>query len=460
MRRWQKSTATQTRGKTKTLSIGLYTVNDGNGGNNYNVTTVANATGRITKAPFTITATTNTKAYDSTTATAAVPNVAGLLGTDSVTGLAEVYTDANAGVGKMLNIAPYTVLDGNGGNNYLVSTIAASTGVITRASLTITAAPNSKAYDSTTAAAAMPAAAGQIGGDRVTGMAEVSSDRNSGTGKTLTVSAYTVNDGNGGNNYTVSTVASAAGVINPAPLTITATSNTKTFDGTASATAIPTMTGLIGNDTPGSLSEVYADANVGTSKSLSVSGYTINDGNGGNNYAVATAATTTGSIVAGPMIYSASVGSPASYTLIVQGANFEVIDAGQNILDSQPLTDTSAIIINGHASGSDALTLDYSGGDPLFNGTTNIPLTFNGGTANQATLNLKGPFNGLTYDAAASHAGDLKIQDTLARTGIVTFTGLAPINVNTTTTTVAINITDTSAGHTAAFRPGRPARTP
>ncbi len=441
-------------GQSKTLSIGVYTVNDGNSGNNYSVTTVVNTTGRITKAPLTITATTNTKTYDSTTASAAAPSVAGLMGADSVAGLAEVYANANAGTGKALSIAPYTVLDGNSGNNYLVTTVTAANGVITKASLTISAAPNTKIYDSSTAAAAVPVASGQIGGDRVTGMAEVSSDAKADTGKTLSVSAYTVNDGNGGNNYTVTTIASAAGVINQAPLTITATTNTKTYDSTTSAAAIPTVTGLIGNDAPTSLTEVYVDVNVGSSKTLSVSAYAISDGNGGNNYAVSTAVTTTGAIVAGPMVYSAAAGTPTSYTLLVQGTNFEVVDASQNILASQPLADTSAIIINGHAAGSDALTLDYSGGDPLFNGTTNISLTFNGGAANLATLNLEGPLSGLTYDATSPHAGDLKIQDTAAHTGIVNFTGLAPINVDTSTTTVAINITDNSLGHTATFSAG------
>ena len=57
-------------------------------------------------------------------------------------------------------------------------------------------------------------------------------------GSTLTVTGYTVNDGNGGNDYTV-TLQSAAGTITPAALTITATSDTKVYDGTTVVDADP-----------------------------------------------------------------------------------------------------------------------------------------------------------------------------------------------------------------------------
>ena len=88
-------------------------------------------------------------------------------------------------------------------------------------------------------------------------------DANAGTGKTLNVATYTVNDGNGGNNYTVSLVADTTGVINPAALTITAATNTKTYDATTSAAAAPTVSGLQGTDTVTGLVETYLDANAG-----------------------------------------------------------------------------------------------------------------------------------------------------------------------------------------------------
>ncbi len=47
-----------------------------------------------------------------------------------MTNLAEVYTDPNVGTGKTLSVSAYTINDGNGGNNYTVTTIDDHTGVI------------------------------------------------------------------------------------------------------------------------------------------------------------------------------------------------------------------------------------------------------------------------------------------------------------------------------------------
>ena len=56
-------------------------------------------------------------------------------------------------------------------------------------------------------------------------------------GSTLQVTAYTVNDGNLGNNYTVSTNA-AVGTITPASLTVNAVVyDTKVYDSTTSSPA-------------------------------------------------------------------------------------------------------------------------------------------------------------------------------------------------------------------------------
>jgi hypothetical protein len=62
--------------------------------------------------------------------------------------------------------------------------------------LTITASTNSKVYDGSTSAAALPTVSGLQGSDTVTGLAEAYADRHAGTGKTLLVTAYSVNDGN------------------------------------------------------------------------------------------------------------------------------------------------------------------------------------------------------------------------------------------------------------------------
>jgi trimeric autotransporter adhesin len=281
------------------------TVNDGNGGNNYKVNFAKVNTGEIDQAPLTITAATNTKTYDSTVTAAATPTVTGLQGTDRVTGLAETYDNKNAGTGKTLSVTTYTVNDGNNGNNYTVNKTPNSTGVITQAPLTITAATNTKSYDATVTAAATPTVAGLQGADTVTGLAETYDNKNAATGKTLSVTTYTITDGDNGNNYTVTKTPNTTGVITAAPLTLTAATNTKTYDGTTTAAATPTVAGLQGSDTVTGLAETYDNKNAGTGKTLSVTTYTISDGNYGRNYIVSKTPSTTGVIAQAPLTITA-----------------------------------------------------------------------------------------------------------------------------------------------------------
>ncbi len=84
----------------------------------------------VTPAALTIKASTNTKSYDANTSAAAIPTVTGLFGSDTVTGMTEVYSDANIGTGKTLSVVSYTVVDGNGGQNYIVTTATNNTGAI------------------------------------------------------------------------------------------------------------------------------------------------------------------------------------------------------------------------------------------------------------------------------------------------------------------------------------------
>src|SRR5437764_3390291 len=89
--------------------------------------------------PYTTLFRSNTKTYDSTTSAAAVPVVVGLVGSDTVTGKAETYDTANAGVGKTLAEHTYEVQDGMSGVSYTVTTEKDTTGVISAKALTITA---------------------------------------------------------------------------------------------------------------------------------------------------------------------------------------------------------------------------------------------------------------------------------------------------------------------------------
>ena len=117
-------------GTAKTLTP-AGTVADGNGGANYTITFVNDTTGVITARAVTVTATTDTKVYDSTTSSAAVPTVTagGLAGTDTGS-FTQTFDTANVGTGKTLTPAG-SITDGNGGANYAITFANDTTGVIT-----------------------------------------------------------------------------------------------------------------------------------------------------------------------------------------------------------------------------------------------------------------------------------------------------------------------------------------
>ena len=216
---------------------------------------------------------------------------------------AGLYDTRHVGTGKNVSVTGLEIASASNGNALVYGYQLADTGAngdigtIAKAPLTITAQTNTKTYDGNTSAAATPTYAGLQPGDTVTDLIEAYTDKNAGTNKTLAVTGFSVNDGNSGNNYNVTTASDATGVINKAPLTITAQTNTKAYDGNTSAAATPTYAGLQPGDTLTGMSETYDTADPGTGKTLTVApGYTLDDGNSGENYTVTTVADTTGVI--------------------------------------------------------------------------------------------------------------------------------------------------------------------
>ncbi|MDF2873550.1 MAG: filamentous hemagglutinin N-terminal protein [Sporomusa sp.] len=143
------SYADKNAGANKTVTVSGLSLS-GAGAGNYQLasTSLSGNIGKIDKAALTITAAANTKTYDGTTTAAATPTYSGLQTGDSLTGLAEAYTDKNAGSGKTLQVSGgYTLTDGNNGGNYTVTLVENTSGKIDKAALTITAKNAEKIYD-------------------------------------------------------------------------------------------------------------------------------------------------------------------------------------------------------------------------------------------------------------------------------------------------------------------------
>src|SRR6185312_12934569 len=121
---------------------------------------------------------------------------------------------------------------------------------------------------------------GTISGDAVTltGGTATFSDKNVGTGKTVTLTGATLAGADAG-NYSLTSVATATANITARGLTVTATGIDKTYDGTATATVTLSSDQVIGDAlTLGYASASFANKNVGTGKPVSVSGISISGG--------------------------------------------------------------------------------------------------------------------------------------------------------------------------------------
>jgi hypothetical protein len=126
-----KNTGTN-KGVTTVISINDIAANNGTLLSNYTLPTSASGNiGTITPASLTLRALTNTKNFDGKNDALAIPTASGLIGSDTVTGLVEAYSDVNPGTRKTLSVQTgYQISDGNSGNNYKVTLVSDQTGEI------------------------------------------------------------------------------------------------------------------------------------------------------------------------------------------------------------------------------------------------------------------------------------------------------------------------------------------
>ena len=228
----------------------------------------------------------------------------------NVSGSGGSVASINAGATQSLTIGSLTLANGSGlASNYTL-TGGAQTGTITKATLNLNAVTDSKTYDGNTSSLGTVAKVGLVGGDIVTGLTQSFASRKVlGSGlSTLNVdTGYTVDDGNSGNNYTVSTN-TAAGTITAATLNLNAVTDSKTYDGNTSSLGTVAKVGLVGGDIVTGLTQSFASRKVlgsGLSTLNVDTGYTVDDGNSGNNYTVSTN-TAAGTITAASLSITAN----------------------------------------------------------------------------------------------------------------------------------------------------------
>ena len=222
------------------------------------------APGTLTVSPYVVNLSGGRSYNGSSTISSADLLIGTLVGGDTLTlNGSGLMADKHAGTGKTIATLDTLALAGGTGlaSNYTLAGGAHAVD-IARAALSINAVSGSKVYDGTTASADAVSIGTLFGSDSVTGATQAfgSKDVLGTNGSTLIVTGYTVNDGNGGANYTV-TSNTAAGTITPAPLTVTANDNGKVIgdsDPNFLTTTGVNYSGFVNSETSAALSGTLA----------------------------------------------------------------------------------------------------------------------------------------------------------------------------------------------------------
>ena len=308
----------------RTVNVTGVSLADGNGGNNYNLSYVASGGHTTLPAALSVSTFDVSKTYDGSTAAAGTLRLLGGTlyanasnggATDSLSGGSFSFATANAGLGnRVVATSGVNVNDGNGGGNYAVSYVDNTTSTITPRGLVFSGTVAIRQYDGGTQ--------GQLAGFNLAGLVGAEllqvnagsvnfSDANAGVGKFVAIGGLTLGNGTGGGlaaNYSLPGTASATGTILPRQITAVAQVANKVYDRTTAATVNGfVLQNLVGSETLSSSfsgSASFADRNVGSQKTVTVTGVGLGNGsNGGQaaNYALAGTATGTASSTPAPL---------------------------------------------------------------------------------------------------------------------------------------------------------------
>lgn len=287
-------------GTSKTVTTSGFTLSGADAAKYLPVQPVTSAS--ITAASLSVTGVTaSSKVYNGNTAATLNTGSAALAGVVAgdvvslvTTGATGTFNNKNAGTSKTVTIAGLSLSGGDSGNYTILQPV--TTASITPVSLSVTGVTAAnKVYNTTTSVILNTSGAslsGVLGSDAVTlvttGATGVFSSKNAGTGKTVTTSGFTVSGTDAGNYTLVQPTLTAN--ITQATLTISGvTANNKVYNGNISTTVNgsgTTLSGVFGGDivTPvfTGATATFADKNVGTNKSVLVTGITLTGADAAN----------------------------------------------------------------------------------------------------------------------------------------------------------------------------------
>src|SRR5206468_270240 len=271
---------------------------------NYTLTQPATTASITTYGLTVVGITADNKVYDG--ATNATLNVSsaelvGVASGDDVTintgSAAGAFTNANVGTAKTITVSGLTLAGADAANYAL--TLPTTAADITAAALTGSITAGNKTYDGTTTATiATRTVSGVVGSENVSlvGGTATFADKDADSGISVTATGLSLSGADAGNYQLASTSAATTADITARTLTVSAAGMNKVYDGTTAATVTLSDNRVSGDGLSASYTTAsFADKNVGSGKTVSVSGISVT-GTDAGNYTVNTSATTTANI--------------------------------------------------------------------------------------------------------------------------------------------------------------------
>jgi hypothetical protein len=302
---------------------------------NYSSNTSTSTTASITQRQLTVTASATDKVYDGATAATVALSDNRLSGDAfSVAHTAAVFNSKNVGAGKQVTVSGISISGTDAANYTLASTSASTNASISARPITITAVASNKTYDGT------PTASVTLSDNRVSGdvltrsfSSATFANENVGTGKPVTVAGLSLSGTDAANYSLTSTSAGTTADITPRALLVTAHGVDRTYDGSAIAGITLTDNRVAGDALTASYgSATFVTKNVGTNKSVSVTGIAIS-GTDAANYTVNSTATTAANVTQRALTATAS-----AQTKRYDGTTAATVTMGDNRVSGDVLT--------------------------------------------------------------------------------------------------------------------------
>ena len=286
-------------GLDKLVSVSGISISGADAANYHLVNTTTTTTANISQRDLSVAASGVDKVYDTTTA-ATVTLSSDKLGGDYVVASygGASFADKKVGTGKPVSVSGISIWGGDAANYHLVNTTAATTADITRKDLVVSAHGVNKIYDGN-ATATVTLTSDKLGADDVSAAYTSASfaNKNVGAGKAVSVSGISISGTDTANYNLTNVTAATTANITPKDLTVTASGIDKIYDGNATATETLATDKLAGDYvTPTYTAALFADKNVGTGKTVSVSGISISGLDAGNYNLTNTTASTAANI--------------------------------------------------------------------------------------------------------------------------------------------------------------------